>query len=294
MNKIIKTYASGIIEHLKKSSLYSFYSLFTENQIPSKAFMNTKAIQSFRMKKASALINKRRQKKKKENLKDYKLIQSELDVLEDDGILVVNDFLPEYCLNEINQYRKSVINDNKKGLKHFELRGAEYLDGMIEELLPDTFKYLQQNTLMNVLPKIYLGRSSTPKTWRLKYIRDLSNQMDQNCINHSDTFHNTLKIWIYLDDVSANQDSLKFWKKSHLPDKDIDELRLRAMLKGHGSPRVDEDILEKFGYVRFNESIKSNTLIVADTYGFHYRNYAPSKINWRPTIFCSLRYSPFN
>jgi hypothetical protein len=118
--------------------------------------------------------------------------------------------------------------------------------------------------------------------------------MDQNCINHSDTFHNTLKIWIYLDDVSANQDSLKFWKKSHLPDKDIDELRLRAMLKGHGSPRVDEDILEKFGYVRFNESIKSNTLIVADTYGFHYRNYAPSKINWRPTIFCSLRYSPFN
>lgn len=293
MNKFIKTYGAKVKNTFTKSSLYSLYSLFTETQIPPKAYMNTKFIQTYRIDKARKLIIKRRKRKKAENVVDLNLISKELNELEDQGIVVVNNFLPENCIDEITKYRKTLIDSDLNGLKHFELRGAEYLDGMIEELLPKTFKFINENQLIDILPKIYLGRSKVSSSWRLKFIRDLPNQMDQNCINHSDTFHNTLKIWIYIDDVEANQDSLKYWKKSHLPNHSIDEYRLKSMLDGVGSPRLEEGIMEDHGYKKFDESIKSNTLIIADTFGFHYRNFAPSKTDWRPTIFCSLRHTPF-
>lgn len=289
---MIKNLLSSIRAYLKQTALYGAVSLLTANQIPPKRYLNTSRIQAWRIEWARRLIIKRRRKKKEKYATALTSFAKELETLERDGVVVVQDFLPANCLQEIKQYRENAAIRNPKDLKHFELRGAEYMDGMVETLLPETYGFLQQNAMVNILPRIYLGRNSLPQTWRLKYIRDLPNQMDQNCSNHSDTFHNTLKIWIYLDDVSAEEDTLKFWKRSHLPNEEIDRFRLQELLNGNGSPRLDEDVMVKFGYEKFDQSIKANSVIIADTHGFHFRNHCPLKTEWRPTIFVSLRCSP--
>ena len=283
----------SIRAYLKQTALYGAFSLLTVNQIPPKKYLNTPRIQAWRIEWARKLIIKRRRKKKEKYAKALTSFAKELETLECDGVVVVQDFLPTNCLEEIKQYLENAAIRNPGDLKHFELRGAEYMDGMVEILLPETFRFLRQNAMVNILPRIYLGRNSLPQTWRLKFIRDLPNQMDQNCINHSDTFHNTLKIWIYLDDVSAEEDSLKYWKKSHLPNEEVDLIRIKSLVDGNGSPRLAEEVMMQLGYEKFDQPIKSNSIIIADTYGFHFRNFSPSKTEWRPTLFSSLRYSPF-
>ena len=62
-----------------------------------------------------------------------------------------------------------------------------------------------------------MGNTAENQHWRLKFIKDVPEMKDENCNNHSDTFHNTLKIWIYLEDIEKDEDTLKYWKKSHLP-----------------------------------------------------------------------------
>ena len=278
--------------YFQQTILFSAFSLLTAQQIPSKKYLNSKRIQTWRIERARKLINSRRQKQKEKYASDLISFEKELNSLERDGIVIIRDFLPDNCLEEIKKYREKSIDNGFTDLKHFKLRGAEYMDGVIEKLLPATFDFLRQSHLVNILPKVYLGRNTLPQTWRLKYIRDLPEQIDENCFNHSDTFHNTLKIWIYLDDLAADEDTLKFWKRSHLPNEYIDSLRLQELLNGNGSPRLEENVMLRLGYEKFDQSIKANSIIIADTYGFHFRNYCPLKTKWRPTIFSSLRYSP--
>lgn len=271
--------------YLERTAVYGLISLFTSQQVPPKAYLNTIGIQAMRIDWARKLMNYRRRKKKEKYAREINQFAAELTILECDGIVLVQDFLPDNCLEEIARYQSLPIEKCHEQFKYFKLRGAEYLDGVVEDVLPATSRFLRQSSLIQTLPKIYLGRNSVSQNWRLKYVRDLPGQMDVNCLNHSDTFHNTLKMWIYLDNVEMGEDSLKFWKRSHLPHDGIDNLRVQGLVEGRGSPRIDNAVMETLGFQKFDQSIKANSLIIADIYGCHFRNYAPQKTEWRPTFF---------
>ena len=85
---------------------------------------------------------------------------------------------------------------------------------------------------------------------------------------------------------------MKFWKRSHLPHDDIDELRVQGLVEGRGHLVLITPLWRHWDF-KIRSIIKANSLIIADTHGCHFRNYASQKIEWRPTIFCSLRVSPF-
>lgn len=276
----------------KYSILFGLFTLATETQIPSPNFLNNRAVQATRFKLARRTLEAKRRRQKHELTFLDPAIRFHLDHLRKFGYTLVPNFLSGDCLNEIRQYKDADYYSSPL-FKQFSLRGAEYIDADLDEVMPVTAEFLRSQPFSATLPLLYLCKAKLASVWRFKCVKDLETGRDANCTNHSDTFHNTLKMWIYLDDVSRSEDGLKFWKGSHLANEHLDELRLQETLKGNGSPRIPSEVLRSLNLELLDVDIAFNTLVLADTHGFHYRNYAPQKQRWRKSIFCSFRANPF-
>ena len=119
---------------------------------------------------------------------------------------------------------------------------------------------------------------------------------------HSDTFHATAKAWLFLTDVNEDDGPFCYVPGSHkvTPERYAWEKQISTDLDAventysrRGSLRVPLDQLEKLGYPQpVKMVVKANTLIVADTHGFHAR-CASSKDNTRIEIYASLRRNPY-
>ncbi|MGK2909378.1 MAG: phytanoyl-CoA dioxygenase family protein [Sphingobium sp.] len=119
---------------------------------------------------------------------------------------------------------------------------------------------------------------------------------------HADTFHPTMKAWFFLTDVAEDEGPFTYVPGSHRPTAERmawEKARSIAAPEGvdhlssRGSMRIDEHELPELGLpapVRL--AVKANTLVVADTCGFHARG--PSV---RPTtrieIWAYGRRNPF-
>ena len=119
---------------------------------------------------------------------------------------------------------------------------------------------------------------------------------------HVDTFHSTAKAWLFLHDVALDEGPLAYVRGTHIcTTKRLDwERRQSIEAPGHANPlhakgsfRISDAELVAMG-CRPGESlaVNGNTLVVADTSGFHRRT--PSQ---QPTVrielYMSLRRNPF-
>ncbi len=111
---------------------------------------------------------------------------------------------------------------------------------------------------------------------------------DPQCELHSDTFHPTVKAWLFLTDVPEDEGPFTYVPGSHklTPERqDWERRRSLAMgsdpdrLSRRGSLRVRADELQSLGLPPPRAlAVKANTLVVADTCGFHARG-----VSARPT-----------
>lgn len=119
---------------------------------------------------------------------------------------------------------------------------------------------------------------------------------------HADTFHPTVKAWLFLTDVAADEGPLTYVPGSHRPtparlawERRRSERVLAEgdRLSQRGSLRVARDELGRLGLpdpVAF--AVPANTLVVADTSGFHARG--PSvRPSTRVEIWAYGRRTPF-
>lgn len=119
---------------------------------------------------------------------------------------------------------------------------------------------------------------------------------------HSDTFHSTAKAWMFLNDVNDDEGPFSYVPGSHTLTPARLEWEYHQSLNAACSPermhregsfRINEDELPALGLpapVRF--AVPANTLVVADTSGFHAR--CPSRRpSLRVEIYASLRRNPF-
>lgn len=119
---------------------------------------------------------------------------------------------------------------------------------------------------------------------------------------HADTFHPTVKAWLFLTDVAADEGPFAYVPGSHrlTPERLAWE---RAMsikapggvdrLSAKGSFRIAEDELAALGLPRPRLfAVPANTLVVGDTFGFHARG--PSvRASTRVEIWAYGRRNPF-
>jgi hypothetical protein len=118
---------------------------------------------------------------------------------------------------------------------------------------------------------------------------------------HADTFHPSLKAWLFLTDVSDDQGPLTYVRGSHrlTPERLAWEqarsvhIRESDRLSQRGSLRVSPDELPELGLpppTRF--AVPANTLVVVDTCGFHARGSA-DRPTVRAEIWAYARRTPF-
>lgn len=98
---------------------------------------------------------------------------------------------------------------------------------------------------------------------------------------HADTFHPTMKAWYFLTDVAEDEAPFTYVPGSHrLTPKRLAWEKARSLaapegvdhLSARGSMRVGEDELQQLGLPKpVALAVKANTLVVADTGGFHAR-----------------------
>lgn len=118
---------------------------------------------------------------------------------------------------------------------------------------------------------------------------------------HADTFHSTVKCWLFLHDVGEDDGPFTFVPGSHrlTPERLDWEYRQSIGARsagGHhafGSFRVRPEDLPSLGYGQpVRVAVPANTLVIADTFAFHART--PSdKPTVRVEINGNLRRNPF-
>ncbi len=125
---------------------------------------------------------------------------------------------------------------------------------------------------------------------------------DPQTIVHADTFHATAKAWLFLHDVGQEDGPFTFVPGSHemTPQRyewerelAIGQMSDRDVYSRRGSLRVSISELKDLGYVEpLPITVKANTLVVADTHGFHARSISPRKTS-RLEIYSYMRRNPF-
>ena len=106
---------------------------------------------------------------------------------------------------------------------------------------------------------------------------------------HADTFHPTVKAWFFLTDVGEDQGPLIYVPGSHQPTRRRLAWERRASLtagqsadfqSSRGSLRISAPMLRRLGFAAPKVfTVPQNTLVVADTMGFHARG-----ISTRPAV----------
>jgi hypothetical protein len=127
-------------------------------------------------------------------------------------------------------------------------------------------------------------------------------ESDPQTVLHSDTFHPTAKVWLFLDDVEEEDGPFAYVPGSHRltprrlaweREQSLSAARSADRMHSEGSLRASEADLAAMGLpppVRM--AVPANTLIVADTSGFHRRS-ASQQPTRRVELYATLRRSPF-
>ncbi|MGR8934883.1 MAG: phytanoyl-CoA dioxygenase family protein [Gammaproteobacteria bacterium] len=128
------------------------------------------------------------------------------------------------------------------------------------------------------------------------------NDTDPQTVFHADTFHPTAKAWLFLHDVHDDEGPFAYVPGSHIltperlaweKQKSITASQSTEQMHREGSFRISAEEMQSLGLappIRF--TVPANTLVVADTSGFHAR--CPSlKHSHRVEIYAMLRRNPF-
>lgn len=119
---------------------------------------------------------------------------------------------------------------------------------------------------------------------------------------HADAFHSSLKAWLFLNPVAPDEAPFTFVRGSHrLTPARVDWEYRRSLadprsidrLSARGSPRVGAADLAAMGLPEAEAlAVPANTLVVADTLGFHARGVSRRPVE-RVEIWSYCRRNPF-
>ena len=269
---------------------------FMDNPILGSLVLNQRGLHTGRVALAHRAATFRR-----ERLKQL-LPEADRASFDRDGFLVKPDFLaPEHfdaLRHQVKDYRGSV---------------REAIQGnAVTRRVALSSRALAQLPAVNQLLQMPQWRGAVRYAWSydaepFNYIQTILSHAkdgpdDPQCVLHADTFHPTVKAWLFLTDVAEDEGPFSYVAGSHrfTPERRAWERKMSLgmgnqpdRLTRRGSFRVHPDELDGIDLPQPTKfAVRANTLIVADTHGFHAR--APSA---RPTrrveIWASGRRNPF-
>jgi hypothetical protein len=219
-----------------------------------------------------------------------------------DGFVLRQNFLPEEqfaaLVAQVGAYR-GLLREISEG---DTIMRKIALDGKALAAMPMLGEVLQSGEWRGLIR--YAGsRDAEPVVWIQTILRHACVAPDDpQTFLHADTFHPTVKAWLFLTDVAADAGPFTYVPGSHrLTDQRVEwERRMSFSARfspnaedRQGSFRIDPTELASLGLPPPRAfAVPANTLIVADTFGFHARG--PSeRPSLRVEIWAYGRRSPF-
>jgi hypothetical protein len=219
-----------------------------------------------------------------------------------DGFVVKPDFLPREAfaalLGELQAYRGGL----REIAEGDTIMRKIALDPRVLAAVPSLRDVLQSPIWRGLIR--YVGsRDAEPVVWIQSILRHaVDGPPDPQTSLHADTFHPTVKAWLFLTDIDADSGPFTYVPGSHrLSPRRLEWEREMSVGAEHspnadtrqGSFRMEEAGLATLGLPPPRVfAVPANTLVVADTYGFHARGPSAGR-SLRVEVWAYGRRSPF-
>jgi hypothetical protein len=221
---------------------------------------------------------------------------------ERDGFVIRPDFLPASEFAELRRQVEAYRGPLREIGEGDTILRKIALDPKTLAALPALRRVLRNPEWRGLIR--YIGsRDAEPVVWIQSILRHAHNGTpDPQTALHADTFHPTVKAWLFLTDVAADAGPFTYVPGSHrlTPERLAWERRMSLTAPSsrdpeirQGSFRIDPSELKTLGLPEPRIfAVPANTLIVADTFGFHARGPSAGR-SVRVEIWAYGRRSPF-
>jgi hypothetical protein len=269
---------------------------FADNPIIGSKHLNRLGLHSARARVAHALAGWRRWRLGRHVPPAYRV------EFEANGFVLIDGYLPEA---EFNALRTAILTTQapaREMLQGDTITRRIAIDGDYLKKVPAVRELLVGEPWRS-LTRYVASSKSEP----LYYVQTILThraeaEPDPQTVLHADTFHPTMKAWYFLEDVAEDEGPFCYVPGSHrlTPDRLAWE-KARSVaapegvdrLSARGSMRVRREELEGLGLPAPKLfGVRANTLIVADTCGFHSRGLS-KQASTRVEIWGYGRRNPF-
>lgn len=273
---------------------------FADNPIIGSKALNKMGLHSKRVSIAMDMADKRRRSL------SHLVTPDQRREYEENGFVKIENFLPPEVFAQVTAELENSHFDRYDMLQGTTVTRRALIDDLDLERLPG-FKAARNDPRMTNLLRYVSSHDGQPLlvvqvVMALASIPSKEAAADPQTALHSDTFQPTAKAWLFLKDVGEEDGPFSYVPGSHkvTPQRLAWEQRISEnsdtienKYSARGSLRIMPHELTQLGYVQpVKMVVKANTLIVADTHGFHAR-CASYKDTTRVEIYGSLRRNPF-
>jgi hypothetical protein len=269
---------------------------FMDNPLLGNRWLNARGLHAWRVRTADHLAQMRRRRLA------ALLSREDREDFERDGYIVKRQFLPEPQFAALLQQVKSYRGTAREQVQGNAVTRRIACDRATLAAIP-ALAALQADRRWRGLISYAGSFDAEPMVYIQTVLsRARHDGEDPQEVLHSDTFHATVKAWLYLTEVEIGRACFSYVPGSHrlttrrLAWERTQSLHWSSYGDSHsreGSLRITPEQLEAMGLPPPRQfAVPANTLIVADTHGFHARGASAAPVQ-RVEIWAYGRRNPF-
>lgn len=276
--------------------VFSQEKFFARNRIIGNLWLNERGLHTARVAVAYRLSQARRRRL-------ARLIpEDDRRCFDRDGFIVKRDFLPAHIFEALAMQVRALRAPAREMSEGDTITRHIALDPGVLDSMPAARYLLDSSQYRNLIS--YAGSSSAMPMVYLQTIFSgvRAGMPDPQTDLHTDTFHPTAKAWLFLTDVAADAMPFVYVPGSHIltPPRLAWERRMAIAASG-GPPQDPTKLVRAIAPETIAElglpppraiAVPANTLVVADTFGFHARGPS-ARATTRVEIWAMGRRNPF-
>ncbi|XID74831.1 phytanoyl-CoA dioxygenase family protein [Alkanindiges sp. WGS2144] len=268
---------------------------FLDNPVIGNSLFNQAGLHTRRVKLAAYLASRRRARLAKH------LSPEDARFFQHNGFIIKENFLPAEQFKQLEHELVNTVLPARETLQGNTVTRRIALDEQALAKLPQARQLINQPYFHQLIN--YVGSFKVQPLW---YIQSILSQVrkanpDPQTSLHSDTFHSSVKAWLFLTDVAIDEGPFVYVPGSHrLTPERLAWEHQRSIgaasadrMSARGSFRIQEAELAALGLPKPQAfAVPKNTLVVADTFGFHARGKSV-RPSTRIEVWAYARRNPF-
>lgn len=219
------------------------------------------------------------------------------------GYVLVEDFIDATTIAAIRREIASHDGDVREMTQGDTATQRILLDATATGAMPTTRSIVSGSKLRRLLA--YTGAKASHSILYVQRIHNgfRASHADPQKNMHSDTFHPTMKAWLFLEDVTPEKGPFTYvagsnrltWKRLKWEyGRSVKAAQLNDKYSEKGSLRADDEALRRMGLPEPKGiTAKAGTLVIANTNGFHGRGQAAEDAS-RLELWAYSRHNPFS